>query len=844
MRVMGLALAAAFFVHPGVLYAAECNAETQTQIREIKAENSELSKTLRKAVARSEGQMLRQMELPEQAVTALPELPKKPKLKLSGFTDDGDPEITCAEDGTSVDAIAALKESLAAASDEVAVYETALVEHAIQLAAAEEAAAEGEESPAEVATTPQQSDESDANEGETHNDGAEAGPDDQKTENAEKPADVESAGTTRQPMPDPDNPNLFRRAISLPSAMLRTEASDDAEAEELPTFSVLYVFDESQANGQSWLEVGSSLRQDSSGWVKVEETLAWSSMLVMNFAPRGSRSEVLFFKNATTLTDLVSSAFYSTDASKIYERLRAQREAMLDDENHAPNWPSELVAVEPQTAVTFEGQPYLLPILDWREEAFDGADDTVLLKVAAVPADAGEIGQIDDSSFANSASVEAAKSDGVFRVGVTFVMDTTISMQPFIERTYETVDGFYDAFQQFETAQNVSFGLVGYRDNIDHAPDSLEYSVRVFSPLDVDADLRSVLATSRQMREATGPTIDFKEDGYLGIHTALTEMDWTPFDARLIVMVTDASSREGADPLAALSDTNAERLAELAEIHNVAILVIHLRTPANQSTGDFEIARNQYTQLTSTGDTYTEKYLNFDGTSDEEFAASLKKANSTIAEAVFKASAGSLVIDPNDLEPVPEKNTDKLASAIRTEIFRAQLESLATQDGGDAPTFLEGWAADKDLTDPSRKSLDVSVFLTRNQLSSMDKQLDSVVRAYRSGGDDPKAFFDNLQILAAEMSTDPDKPIPEGKDVVRTILPTFLANLPYRSQVLRLDKEYWLSLSPSNQQEFIESLEAKRQIYKDLDNNTSLWINFGANDPGLEATPVSLLNLP
>ena len=216
----------------------------------------------------------------------------------------------------------------------------------------------------------------------------------------------------------------------------------------------------------------------------------------------------------------------------------------------------------------------------------------------------------------------------------------------------------------------------------------------------------------------------------------------------------------------------------------------------------------------------------------------------TVADAVFAASAGEVIFDPEALEPIPTEGKGRLAAAIKNEIFRAQLESLANEQGGDAPSFLAGWAADRDLTDPNIRSLDVSVFLTRNQLSSLDKQLDLIVKAFRTGGDDPEAFLQKLQVLAAEMSTDPDQPIPEGKDIVRTLLPVFLTNLPYRSEVLRLDREYWSSLSVSNRQEFIEAIEAKQTVYRDMFNETQKWIDFGSNDPGLEVAPIPLNNLP
>jgi serine/threonine-protein kinase PpkA len=202
-----------------------------------------------------------------------------------------------------------------------------------------------------------------------------------------------------------------------------------------------------------------------------------------------------------------------------------------------------------------------------------------------------------------------------------------------------------------------------------------------------------------------------------------------------------------------------------------------------------------------------------------------------------------------ELEEIPdmpgEGQVGRLGAAVANEIFRAQLESLAkVGDEGDAPTFLAGWAADRDLTDPDVSTLEVSVFLSRNQLSTLDQRLELIINAYYSGGDDSQTFFDNLQFLAAEMSTDPDAVREDEREAIRTLLPSFLANLPYRSEVLRLNRDFWDRLSAGQKAEYIEALEAKRQIYRDIGSETDLWIDFGAGDPNLEATPVRLTNLP
>ena len=42
----------------------------------------------------------------------------------------------------------------------------------------------------------------------------------------------------------------------------------------------------------------------------------------------------------------------------------------------------------------------------------------------------------------------------------------------------------------------------------------------------------------------------FAEDGYAGLAEAIQGIDWTGFGGRYLIMITDASSREGGSPLA------------------------------------------------------------------------------------------------------------------------------------------------------------------------------------------------------------------------------------------------------------------------------------------------------
>jgi serine/threonine-protein kinase PpkA len=861
-----------FAVFAGVAQA-ECNNLTQAELRGIRDEMESLARRLDQLSARANYQELREMDLTPEVAATLPVMPESPAELAIEVDADGLPMVNCDDNGDAIDEVAALLAVLVEQIAALDAFEAALSAREESLTSAELVVADAppaeappaDEPPAMAdATTPEatEPDETGADTAATPDASASDDTDADVAANPDETAessatDEASPVALREPLPDPDNPFLFRRVITLPDAGMLTSAGSAEQGVVLPVFSVLYVFAESQANGTAWLEVGASLREDAQGWVRTDQVLPWSSMLVMQFAPRGQRSEVLFFEDDTPLSLMLNDPFSREEARAIHAALAAERQALAADPSYVPQWPQNLVAVEPAGAVSFGDRPYLLPILDWKSELIDGFTETTLLEVAAVPADAGggTIAERDEGSMAVDAN-QLAALDGDFRVGVVFVIDTSVSMAPFIERTYQTVQSFYDAFSEIETASLVSYGLVGFRDNVDLDPEALEYVTRVFQPLDPAAPPAQVLTNLEQVNEAAASNLEFKEDGFAGVQVAIEQMDWSPFDARLIVLVTDASSREGDDPLAAFSGLTSEVLSERARSMGIVILPLHLLTPAGAQSQDHAAAEDQYMRLSATGDVSVSKYFSFDATDATNFGLSLQTMARQIVRDVTTAAGGQLINQDAtaglDLElgldvgsaSTPEEDAADLAAVVSNELFRAQLESLGRVEGGVAPAFLSGWAADLDLNDPTITTLEVSVFLTRNQLSTLDKQLDLIVSAFRDGGADPETFFDNLQLLAASMATDPDAVRNDDRLAVQTIMPAFLANLPYRSQVMNLNRDRWSGLSVSDRQLFIEAIEAKRAIYQNIFDQTDLWIDFGAGDPGLEATPVRLNNLP
>ena len=652
------------------------------------------------------------------------------------------------------------------------------------------------------------------------------------------------------PLKRGDIEDLERRVLSLPGARIHEFAGAGPQRADVSTFSVFYVFEEDKASdGSAWLQVGRSADCGKiEGWIRSEATQDWRTMLVMQFASRGRRERVLFFKDVNDLAQLISSGYAAEDAMAAYEAI-SKGEAAED----------VFAAIEPKTSAGFAERPFLMPILDWRFELFDDGTDVTLVEVAGLnpQATAGSKGRLrqgrDGQLDPNNPELRE------FAVGVKFVIDTTVSMQPYIDRTIETVESVYQALEREDLLGRASFGLVAYRDSV--APDPrIEYVVDVVQRLDPEAPPFEVLGNVRRVRRSQVPTRDWDEDAFAGLETAIRDRDWDRLpenSARFIILVTDAGAREGYDPLARNLGVGAQEVIQMARSRGVSIIPIHLQTPEAMKNRNVAAARAQYQLLgRATGDENASSYFGVPAGDPQHFRYLIGNIADGIAEAVANAARG--------LDARPESGEDLLRQAapdlfsdsaalskrvktlVQNEIFRAQLEFIGARRDEQAPPFYRAWAADRDLTDSRRVSLDVQVFLTRNQLSALAQGLDKIIGAAERNKTSPEDFFKDLKNLSAQVAVEGRARGGEGD--IAALLPAFLRALPYRSRILKLNLEDWVALGQTGQDQLISQLKSKQISYEDISRNASLWRNFdedGAElDDGSAVTAVRLSLLP
>ena len=230
----------------------------------------------------------------------------------------------------------------------------------------------------------------------------------------------------------------------------------------------------------------------------------------------------MFLRDATALRGLLASPSMTQDAVA----LRA-----------AAGQPgSPVLALEPETFIDIQRNFYLLPILE--AETIQRRDGTQMrmLEVISAPAELRQAPQQADPSRLRD-----------FRGGIVFVIDSTISMQAYIDRTREAIRHIIGRIGDSAVRDNFRFGMVAYRADISARP-QLEYVTRLVAAPDLSQPPAAILPALETVRAAAVPTERFDEDAIAGLRVAIDQVDWSAFGGRYVVLITDAGALEATDP--------------------------------------------------------------------------------------------------------------------------------------------------------------------------------------------------------------------------------------------------------------------------------------------------------
>ena len=619
----------------------------------------------------------------------------------------------------------------------------------------------------------------------------------------------------REPLLMEGKQTIHQRVLSRPNAIVRVapEAAALVANDEVPTFTVWYVFNRRIVDGQEWLEIGSPLRGPAEGWVPADRTIAWRQTMVVSFNNSAGRERTLFFSNREPLIDLMES-----------QTLASQSRALRDQAINGTLPPgSPVIAIEPETPPDITQEFYLLPILDaervWTSTGFE----PTVLRVASIPLATEPVEQ--------QRSREEILRD--FKVGIVFVIDTTISMDPYIERTRAAVRQIYQQIQGSEIGDRVSFGMVGYRDNIEGRPE-LGYVTQVYAPLEAGRDPDEVLDDMGQVGPAEVSTRGFDEDAMAGMKAALDMPGWGEFGGRYIVLITDAGARASGDPLGA-TGLGPSQINTLARENKTAIYAMHLLT--QEGAGNHPHAEGQYRELSNwpnAGSLYHPVPLG----SVTQFGDAVDQLAQSLIDQIEETMNNRVTEVNQNAQTALQRQAQLVGRAM-------QLAYLGSQGRVRAPEVFEAWTADRDLDDPQRASLEVRVLLTKNQLSDLRDVLRAILEAGQAARISPEEFFDQLRSAAANLSRNPNQLGQQRFENLGELLGEYLDDLPYTSQIMEIDQRAWLSMGAGRQREILDGIAAKLRLYDDLDRQPQLWTALYEGAPeGEKVFPVPLEQMP
>lgn len=614
----------------------------------------------------------------------------------------------------------------------------------------------------------------------------------------------------REPMLIPGKSTLYERILTRPEAPLTEAAGTGQPIQTFVPFEMFYVYDRATVDGADHVEVGRSLSQGPEGWMPADRTIQWRQAIVLGFNNSANRDRALIFKTRDDLIETLS-----------HEDVQARLDT-LREEAIAGSLPesSPILSIEPADYIDIEQEFYVLPILEGRRIILPSKIPANLLKIASLPKNAPRRAP---------APMNREELLRDYKVGITFVIDTTRSMGPYIDETRKAVQSLKDQLLSGPEADRFRFGLVGFRDNTALVPE-LDYVTRTFLPLSEDSNADAFLSAIDQMEPASENSNGFNEDAVAGVVTALKEMDWAPFGGRYIILITDAGPRSPGDD----AENGPLAVAEvqvLAEEEDVAIFTMHLKT--DSGSFDHDYAASAYGALSRFAG--TQLYFPVEGGEADKFRAQVEALSTQLMFQVSSALDGRLA---DVMEQAPR---DDISDEVQRVGRAMQLAYLGRAEGSQAPEVLEGWLTDRDPVDRRAFPVHPYLLMSRNELSTLRDILRGVVDLGKSQTSSSDDFFASLRETVGLITRRPEAVQDAG--TLGEILGEYLEGLPYTSEVLNITESTWLSMSSIQERNLVDTLESKVEALEHIHDQAERWVALTPDAPDGEYVTVVPLRL-
>ena len=641
------------------------------------------------------------------------------------------------------------------------------------------------------------------------------------------------AAQARTPLTQPGKTSVFQRVVTHPGAKLYAGPSGNQIVQDpVKTFTVMYIYDRQGTR----LEVGPG-SSGSKGWIESGEVTEWPQAITMLFTDRTGREPVLFFRDRNALESTMQAA-------SVGEKVRTLEAQMAQGQGRLPpDFP--VVATEPAATAVSEKNFYLLPVMSI-EDRYRGMK---LVEVASINPGLGKgIGA--DSSSTDALAPAGKEAD--LRTGFAFVIDTTISMKPYIDQTLKLVRHLYDELEKNPHGDKIAFAVVAFRSSTKRTPE-LGYTAQTICDFTTVRDRARLEAALAKVEEAAVSTHDVNEDAFAGIQEAVDRLSWERYGSRVMVLISDAGPLGAGDP-ESRTGMSPEAMADYLRTNNIYLTAVHIKNP--KAAQNHKYAAESYQTLARQSDNQT-SYIAIDATTSAKGATSFDRAGrelgKTYGEVVTFTAEGRLLPTP---KPVTKKNLSPEEEARRiaeSTGYAMQLQFLGNRQGATAPQVVRAWIADADLEklekDPNAApilAVEPAVLLTKSQLSNLYRQLKLILQAseeaFLNGNTD---LFSQIRSAAAQMTRDPGQfALDPGRNLVENgLLDEVLSDLPYKSAISGLTQKDWEDMSTGDRDVFNRRLKGLLARYEEYDRDRTHWESFGASDPNdwVYRVPLSML---
>jgi hypothetical protein len=447
-------------------------------------------------------------------------------------------------------------------------------------------------------------------------------------------------------------------------------------------------------------------------------------------------------------------------------------------------------------------------------------DDVRLLQLAAaVPAQRGA-DTLADQEYRAQARTERGEKQGAsleeLQVDIVFAIDTSRSMQPFIDMTREAVMTMVNDFTE-DTAQRFHFGLVGYRDSVQTVPE-LEYDVRNFTP-ELVSGQQLIDLLGNEFKATRVGSLDYAEEVFAGVDAALNSA-WRKHSLRFMILVGDASSHpKGHAQNTTGKDEQDLRLeADDAQVH---ILAIHLQDPRAEE--DHPAAIPQFMHLSRVRGSQESAFTAVNAFEQAEYQALVDDIVGGINDRLHTA------LGTRDPSKAQVQNSAGQGQEAVGKVWEAALVEYIGK-AAKPPKDIVAWAADRDLVNPADKALDVRILVTRDQLSSLAQALDNVVQALMRAEVTQMQFFEALQSVSGQAMKRPEDMAQAEKLGNTGLLPAFIQSLPYKSDILALTDEMYASMTAAQRSQLEWNILAKLEQYRAINEQVDAWFKLNDTD--------------